>query len=103
MDFLGDLPADAREVLSGREWKPQSVSEFTSRWEQDAPELAQQARELEALLNKTERESPVKFAKSEAYLRDVAVQVLSIWPIFLTPPSCRGFCSSLLLFLPDYS
>jgi hypothetical protein len=74
MDFLGDLPADAREVLSGREWKPQSVSEFTSRWEQDAPELAQQARELEALLNKTERESPVKFAKSEAYLRDVAVQ-----------------------------
>jgi hypothetical protein len=73
MNFLGDLPAESKEVLSGKEWVPQTVSDFASRWEKDAPELAQQARELESLVDKFER-APVQFGKSEAYLRDIAVQ-----------------------------
>lgn len=72
MNFLGDLPADAQEVLSGKEWVPQTVSDFTARWEKDAPELANQARELESLINKFEKD-PVQYGKSEAYLRDIAI------------------------------
>jgi len=72
MNFLGDLPADAQEVLSGKEWVPQSVSDFTARWEKDAPELANQARQLDSLITKFEKD-PVQFGKSEAYLRDISI------------------------------
>ncbi len=74
MNFLGDLPADAQEVLSGKEWVPQSVSDFTARWEKDAPELANQARQLDSLITKFEKD-PVQFGKSEAYLRDISIHV----------------------------
>jgi len=73
MNFLGDLPSEAKEVLSGKQWVPESVSDFSARWEKDAPELVQQARAIESLVNQLEQ-APTKFGKSEAYLRDIAVQ-----------------------------
>jgi hypothetical protein len=73
MNFLGDLPAEAKEVLSGKVEEAKSIADFTARWEKDVPELAQTARDIDSLITKFERE-PVQFGKSEAYLRDVAIQ-----------------------------
>lgn len=77
MNFLGDLPAEAREVLANadKQWTPESVADFAARWEKDVPDLVQNAREIDALLNRLQTESTVRYSNSEAYLRDITIQV----------------------------
>lgn len=100
MNFLGDLPADAQEVLSGKEWVPQSVSDFTARWEKDAPELANQARQLDSLITKFEKDS-VQFGKSEAYLRDISIHVCPPPPKYRNQQQYNP-CRPVECFLTSY-
>lgn len=75
MDFLADLPADAKEILSGEAPTIQSTSEFIAKWGKEAPELADAFRALDATIARQQNSPLISFNHAQAFLRDLVVEV----------------------------